>query len=865
MDRSIKLLSQLSYICLFTSTLLFPISLHAVGGGGDAFDPNAELDFSEEVIDPTELDLDDREYDLQDPIVISDLEQVADNGQLALYIDRETATFAVQEKKTDYVWYSNPNDRVNDRIAQGENAQLLNALLYLDYYNLVGQTTRMNSYQDSVLKEQVDIDLIEDGVKITFTFGEASKGIEQIPKYMSRERFETIILDNIEDERAREDFKSRFRFIEEEDSYERRDASFSVVILERSLQTLAAAGYTEADLAYDREQYEEELEESEHTFFVIPLVIKLDGADLLVEIDGRELEYSEQNPLAMIHLLPFFGAANARHEGYMFVPDGSGALIDLNNQKTNYQPFRIPIYGEDEAVFNRTEGAITETARLPVFGMKQDDHAFLAIIESGDAIASVYADVAYRLNEYNNVYSVFTIKESGQLTLSGGDRSSTVSIFQGGTYDQAMALRYRFAVNDSASYVGMAKLYQDYLINRYQLEPIATTQTVPFYLDLSGAIWKRETFLGVPYRSLQPLTTFEEAEQIVQALLDYDITDLTVRYSGWFNGGIDHKRPNRIQVDRPIGGRAGFTDFGQFLQDNQVNFYPDVALLNVHQNSLGFRPSQAASRFITRRIAEVYPFNMASSRRDRENQTPYYVLSPRQLPDHVHAFLQAYDQFQQTGLSLRDLGNYVNSDFREKQVINREQAKQTIIEQYQQIAEEVPSLLTIGGNAFALPYTNVILEAPLTSSGFNITDQSVPFYQMVIRGYANYAGTPLNLAVNQQLDEQLLQLLETGASPYFSWFYQDGATVKDTEFDYLFSAQYQLWLDDAVALYHELNDVLSEVSASPITDHQVLAEQVVKTTYADQLAVIVNYNDWPVDVEGMTVDALSFHVVRGDR
>ena len=175
--------------------------------------------------------------------------------------------------------------------------------------------------------------------------------------------------------------------------------------------------------------------------------------------------------------------------------------------------------------------------------MKHGDRAFLSIIEEGDGIASIEADVAGRINSYNSIYSSFIIKESGEITLAGGERSNTVYLFQKGEFHEDMSIRYVFLENENANYAGMASYYQDYLAEKHQLEQLESKGDIPFYLELNGAIWKRKTFLGIPYKSLEPLTTFDEAETIVQELLDSNISNVKLRYTGWFNDGVNHKIP----------------------------------------------------------------------------------------------------------------------------------------------------------------------------------------------------------------------------------------------------------------------------------------------------------------------------------
>ncbi|WKL00667.1 DUF5696 domain-containing protein [Paenibacillus amylolyticus] len=43
------------------------------------------------------------------------------------------------------------------------------------------------------------------------------------------------------------------------------------------------------------------------------------------------------------------------------------------------------------------------------------------------------------------------------------------------------------------------------------------------------------------------------------------------------------------------------------------------------------------------------------------------------------------------------------------------------------------------------------MNVPAGSSRFNITDEEVPFYAMVIHGYMNYAASPMNTSGDQDL------------------------------------------------------------------------------------------------------------------
>ena len=83
-----------------------------------------------------------------------------------------------------------------------------------------------------------------------------------------------------------------------------------------------------------------------------------------------------------------------------------------------------------------------------------------------------------------------------------------------------------------------------------------------------------------------------------------------------------------------------------------------------------------------------------------------------------------------------------------------------------------------GGFAYMMPYADVVLNAPLYRQRLlDMTDETVPFYQLVFHGYAAYAGAPLNLSYDFETD--LLRLIEYGGTPYFQLMAADGSAVKE--------------------------------------------------------------------------------------
>ncbi|MGN7355848.1 DUF5696 domain-containing protein [Paenibacillus sp. SAF-054] len=780
------------------------------------------------------------------------MEKTAENDRLSLYVNKETAEIAVQEKGNGYIWFSNPPGRSDDEQASPLYQSEMSAQVLLTYYNEKGQINAFNSYDDSVAKKQFKMTPVDQGIRVEYHLGNMASSFANIPKVVGKERFEKEILDRIKDADQRDDVKFKFRFDEKKQVYEVR--KLQDYIAEELSAVLEAAGYTAEDAAQDnKENGAGEAEASAEAEFKIPLVYTLDGSNLVVSVPAKELAFNKAYPIASLQILKFFGAADTGKNGYIFVPDGSGALIHLNNKKLNAEPYSLPVYGNDGTFDVKERIQTNEVTRLPVFGLKQNDHALIGIIEDGEAGASIAADVSGRNDSYNTVSGKFQVTAMDYYTLSSGTKTSAVPMFQTGTYQGSLQLRYAFLSGASADYSGMAAAYRSYLAAKYEWKPLDGSSEAPFILELIGAFRKSKSILGIPYQSTEPLTTFAETEEMLGKLKDAGIGSINLRLVGWFNGGIRHSSPSDIDIPGVLGGKKGFMKLSDYAKKNGIGFYPDAAFLEKYKGKAG------AATLLDRGKAEVYAYNPVTYAKDT-SRFSHYILSPRQLPKQVDGFLKDYAKLGVSGLSLRDLGKEVNSDFDPAHPVNRQDSLTASAKELSRLRDAAGPLMIDGGNAYSLPYAGMIVNAPVRSSRLNITDEEIPFFQMALHGYVDLAGAPYNMDELQSPRHSMLQSLETGSSMYYQWFAADPSQVKDTEYNGLYALHYKDWFDEAVKLYRESSPVLSKVRSQVITAHSKLAPGVVRTTYQNGVSVTINYNHTAVAVDGLQLQPLSYHV-----
>lgn len=792
---------------------------------------------------------------------VAGMKGMLENDQLQLFVNEQTGEIAIAHKQSGEVWYSNPLERETDALATGVNKDMLSAQLKLDFYNSFGQISSINSYTDSAAHNQLQIEQVHDGLKVTYQFGTAQRSAEDLPMKLSQQRFDE--LSGQMDKAGQRALLIAYKQNKDTEVYDRNDGALQGLQLERALQAFDAIGYTEEDLLEDAAEHNLTQAKPEPRVFYASIVYHLEGDSLIATIPVDEIQYPDAYPVNMISMLSYFGAGDSQDQGSLFVPDGSGALIHFNNGKTKYPSYQQPVYGLDMTMEATEDANQEQKVRLPVFGVIRENSAFLGIVEQGAAAANINADVSGRLNSYNYVYPSFYVVNKGDVTLDANGQRRSFPKFQEQPMQSDYSVRYVFLGKEQATYSNMALYYQNYLIERNGLpELMKEASNSTFYLDLIGSINKLKHVVGIPYQSLEPLTTFEQAELIIEQLEERNINELAVKYSGWFNGGLDHEIPASVSVDKAIGGKNGLKDFLSFAEEKQLTIFPEASLLLVNTNK-GFKEKREASRTLREVPAMLYPLDLALNRRDRD-KSPSYILSPRYVEKYTESYLKALSKYDTGGVALRDLADLLNSDFMKNKQIDRVQSEKASVNALQMIQQQNLQMLAEGGNAYALPYLTHITNAPMSSSKFKIEDEAIPFYQMVVRGFIDYTGSPYNLSTYKNEQKYILQSLEYGSGVYFKWIYEPNYVIKETDQNDLFAVNYEIWLDQATAIYSEVNEFLKQVSGKRMVKHEKLDVGTYKTTYENGMYVIVNYSNAQVTVNGKTIDAEGY-IIGGDR
>lgn len=819
---------------------------------------------------------------VNDTEILSRMKLITENSYLQLYFDELLTDVAVRVKKTGDVWFSNPVAGEEDVLASDYYKQLMKSQLSVRYFNESVQSSEMDNYSNSILEEQFEITYLNDGLTITYTIGEMADKVI-LPRVISEIRFlqylekmdsavqkkvlRNYTLLNLETmkEADKKTNLETYKMLKENNIYILKSGTKDYMQKEL-MEYFVESGYTKEDMESDSEE-NGFLSESNKPWFIIPLTYQLDGENLLVTVDSNGITYNEDGYyLVNIDILKYFGAAGKDKYGYLFVPDGSGTLIYLNNGKINVPSYSSQVYGTDKTntAISTMKPDIDEklSIKMPVYGLKSYDKAWFAIIESGDAYANINADISGRINSYNNVYAGFSYLKYGAISM--GDMIGNNNSFQMYSKPEFIGvyqIRYAFLQGEKADYSGMAEYYREYLVSNGVLTKGEVKQELPFYVEFIGAIDKLKSVLGIKYKSTETLTSFKQAKEIISQLSNNGISNIKVQYSGWLNEGLEASAPVKADVVTKLEkGGTTLKKFISSMAELGIPVYTTVDLQYVYKDGIfdGYTAMSYAPRYFDKSIVKTGRYLIPNGflyKKDINLISPYYVKTV------TDKFLKETKKYSLTGTALGSLSYDLFSDYMSNRYTDRQKAVYYNTQAMEAIENtHVNGILANNANVYTFSYTNDILEVPVTSNNLRLTDEDIPFYAMVIRGYIEYAGEPLNLSGDYTTT--LLKSVESGSGLYFKWIYEDNSKVKNTEYDYLYSVNYKTWLKNAVDDYNRLNQVFSSLQGQYIRKHEKVQENVYLVTYELGTKVIINYNEYVVAYNGTKVSAKDFAVVK---
>ncbi|MBR5359442.1 MAG: hypothetical protein IK123_01010, partial [Lachnospiraceae bacterium] len=515
------------------------------------------------------------------------------------------------------------------------------------------------------------------------------------------------------------------------------------------------AGYTYEDYMADKE-YDQSQRSSDKPIFDISMIYRLDGGDMIVEVPFSEMAYKSEFPIYTLTPLPYFGAGGTSDQGYMLVPEGGGSIINFNNGKTSQNTYYANVYGWDMCL---TRKAVVHNTRAyyGVYGISQGDDSFICILEDGRSYASIQADVAGKNHSYNFANAIYSICQREQYDV-GDIANSDVYKYLDKLPDESIVQRYSFI--SSGEYVDMAKDYSDYMKDKYgQYLSKNTDANAPVVIEVVGAVDKVKQVVGVPVSRPLKLTTFDEASDMITTLHDEGLTNMSVKLSGWCNGGVKQKILKKVHINSKLGSKKDLQRLADTMNGMGVNLYLNGITQYAWDSDItdGFFSYTDAAKLISKERVQLLEYSRTTYAQ-RDDLDPYYLLHTDlagEMSDNLASQAAKYG----VGASFENDGRDLSSDFYRKNPHSREAVSKLQEERFKNL--DSTKVMINMGNDYAVPYVDVVTEMDLKGSEYTILDEYVPFYQLALHGYIDYTGKPVNICGNSE--EAILAAAEYGA------------------------------------------------------------------------------------------------------
>lgn len=807
----------------------------------------------------------------QNDITNTEYMLITENEKVAFWFNKDTTAFKLVDKANGFEWYS---------AGKEQSLSEESAPFKISYVNESGLIETMDAMTNCISNGQYEFLRTDNGLSVTYSLGEYETFL-MVPLAITKERMEDIT-GSIDDDFAKSQFETMYQYTEigrlneenkklflesypklsEQPLYILRDGiSESADKMKKIADILLSTGYTEEMYNSDKEYFKSDETNEKEVLpqFRVQLVYSLDEDGFKVTVPQKEIQMNAEFPILEIELLKNFGSPNYGDNGYFLLPDGSGSLMNFYNGKGDLQNYSINIYGMDYSAYENENIYNTNQAYLPVYGIKNSENAIFAVIESGDAVATLNA---YPGNEKLSAYvaPTFRLRSYHKLYMNGSKSASNYYVtYQNKRCESDIVVRYSLLNGENANYSAMAKSYREYLFKDSNKKTDNKSGAV---IECIGQIDKTVKKFGTDCTETIPTTEFSQVKSIAEELSQKGISNLSIKLSGWFGGSYHNRYAAKMKINKNLGSRNELIELNRYLRENDIELYPDADMQYTYNTSAfdGFSKIADVARSVSKEKGYKVNFNPATFCRDTEFKTPAYINNPLAINNAFSGFFSKYKDLGIGNISLRNIGTNLDGDYSEENSTDRQKAADLLLEQVTKVKKDY-KVMTNGANAYMLNQIDYCCNIPLTYNGYDNTDKSVPFLQMVLSGKIDYSGPVMNLGGDMK--NMLLNMAAVAADPYCIITAQNANEVRNSNYSFLYSTDYSYLKDEICELLPQYIEDMSMVSGRQITDYIELTHKVYKTVFDGGVTVTVNYGSNDAEVGGIVYKAKSYTVEKG--
>ncbi len=594
---------------------------------------------------------------------------------------------------------------------------------------------------------------------------------------------------------------------------------------------------------------------------MIPVDFVLCDDYVSVSINPKLIQ-EDSNTVTSVSLAPFFcSVENDTDKANLFVPSGSGALINTATDSLQGKTFSAAVFGEDLAQEELYDSQSETAIRMPVFGVDAGNKGLCAVIESAEDSALIEAISGAESYGYSAVYPTFQVRGNSEHQAKVfSNEIRTYIIYSEKIISENMQVRYYPLSYGKSDYSAMAGVYREYLKEKGFLKNSA--KVIPLNVNLIGGSLITKSFLGIPYTTVQPTTTLKQASEIVTDLSKNTNDNFTVNLKGFGDSGIDiGEIAGGYTISKNIGTKSDLKKLSSLCKEKDIDLFMDFDLVKFSTSGSGFSTFFDNSTNVGFKKVSRYVYDKATRLQNRSKI--YHILSPRQFEAAAEKLNVRIEKLGIGGISLESLSSLSYSDYTEKEsskYYSKVGFSDTVLEVMKKLGKN-KNVMTSSANVYAAVLSDVIESAPTTSENNIIFSADVPFYQMVFKGYVPMFTESVNLA--ESYEKMLLKAVESGCGLNYTVISKWDNSLIDSEYDYFYSSVYSDLKNDIFKNAEKLSDYYEKIAEAHIVSHKILNNGVRVTEFDNGISAYVNYGDTPAETEAGTVAPQDYIIGEG--
>ncbi|MHB8963391.1 MAG: DUF5696 domain-containing protein [Saccharofermentanales bacterium] len=809
-------------------------------------------------------------------------DKVAENEYLMLFLQKDLTGIAVYDKSSEYLWESVPEESFIEQESSGSYKNIMRSILNFTHIELTSAAmkTIVNTSYSLTEKSETRIERILGGVRILYDFTnlnirlavdvilDDSALVVSIPNdhiFENEEGVDTIAEVKVELEKEIETIRMTF---EEVKSKSERNSEYSdskkraiELKINAAIAVLVTlknqAGIGEVKTSQLGQLYEYIDDVIKFTSDMDNVLEKLQGIkdnSSIIMDKATALSKGKSTGIIALNVLPYFGAQSSVSNGYVFYPEGTGSISYFSTIHPAMSGiYNTDIYGWHQGMSlppsenNQTDIQSTfnnNVSSMPVYGIKHQTSAFIAIITEGDCDASIQFNPTTPDRKMGNIFGSYYFRKSTTIVNAGGGHTY---VYDSLRTKNNWETRYEFLAGEQANYSGMAVSYRNYLDQTGKLHrsslmdnenmPISTGFFMGIYADQKSLI---NTYI--------PMTRFSDIQGFLERLDANGVSNVLVSSVNW-NSDSGLKLPVSAKPASQTGGIKELKSLADYANKNKILFALDTSPTWVNSRDISFAQSSIAAVKAKSQMTRNY-LNLRAV-------NPVYIYN-----EYLESDFKQLSSYGVNAMLFRGL-NFLLYDYNKNAPCDRQDTADIFNLLTKETSSQFGYAVTDYANQYLFNSADWITSVPQEYNNYLFTDDTVPFYQIVLHGSVAYSGNGNNYFHSE--NRERLKEIEYGFIPYFFLTEKDTFELRNHGISGFYSTKRADWEDHIIRTAKKYNEDFKDTWNVRISSHSMLGKTLALTEYENGVRVYINYDTKNAVVDGISIPPENYVVITGTR